>query len=253
MLQRTEAIVLKTTPFSEADLIVTFLSSDCGLLKTFAKSPRKVKSRFGSSLEPLTHAKISFWGREDAGLPRLTQSDIVRPFQSVRDDLESFFSMAEILELTLNLLPEREPNRDIFRLLWGILDAIDTDYSRLRLDKRRSKGFLDCLVLFSKVKLLDMAGYGPALEGCARCGRSGVNFYIAHGSVICGACTSAMDGQIKVSPGAIELYATLRKWETSKIARIRPSGTMLAELSGLIDAHLRYTLSKPLRTRGLQV
>jgi len=63
MLKRTEGIVLKTNPFGEADLIVTCLSKDYGILKTFAKSPRKIKSRFGSSLEPLTHSKISFWGK----------------------------------------------------------------------------------------------------------------------------------------------------------------------------------------------
>ncbi len=58
MLKRTNAIVLKTFPFGEADLIVTHLTYDFGLINTFAKSPRKIKSRFGSSLEPLTCSKI---------------------------------------------------------------------------------------------------------------------------------------------------------------------------------------------------
>ena len=48
MLRRTEGIVLRTFPFGEADLIVTFLTADFGLIKVFAKSPRKIKSRFGS-------------------------------------------------------------------------------------------------------------------------------------------------------------------------------------------------------------
>jgi len=252
MLQRTEAIVLKSALYSEADLIVTFLSSDFGLLKAFAKSPRKVKSKFGSSLEPLTYARISFWGREDVGLPRLTQSDIVRPFQSIREDLQSFFSVAEILELTLNLLPDREPNRDVFHFLRGILDTVDADCLSLRRNKARSKSFLDCLVLFSKVRLLNMAGYGPALEGCARCGRSGFNFYMAHGAVICGTCACGIAGPMKVSPGAVELYATLRKWELSKISRIKPSRVLLAELSSLIDTHLQYTIARPLRTKALR-
>jgi len=61
MLQKTEGLVLKTSLFGEADLIVTYLTKDCGILKTFAKSPRKIKSKFGSSLEPLTYSKIAFW------------------------------------------------------------------------------------------------------------------------------------------------------------------------------------------------
>ncbi len=90
MLKRTEGIVLRTIPFGEADLIVTYLTPDFGIIKLFAKSPRKIKSRFGSSLEPLTHSKIAFWGKEDTALPRLTQSDILHPFHSIRDSLDCF-------------------------------------------------------------------------------------------------------------------------------------------------------------------
>ena len=79
MLHRTEGIVLKGAPYGEADLIVAFLTLDFGLMSAFAKSPRKTKSRFGSSLEPLTHSKIAFWGKEDSKLPRLTQADIIEP------------------------------------------------------------------------------------------------------------------------------------------------------------------------------
>ena len=50
MLHRTEGIVLKNFPYGEADLFVTYLTPDMGIIKTFAKSPRKTKSRFGSSL-----------------------------------------------------------------------------------------------------------------------------------------------------------------------------------------------------------
>ncbi len=45
MLQRTEGIVLKTDLFAEADLIVTYITKDCGIVKTFAKSPRKIKEQ----------------------------------------------------------------------------------------------------------------------------------------------------------------------------------------------------------------
>ena len=66
MLKRTEGIVLRTFPFGEADLIVTHLTPDLGIIKSFAKSSRKTRSRFGSSLEPLTRSRISLFGKEDA-------------------------------------------------------------------------------------------------------------------------------------------------------------------------------------------
>ncbi|MCC6346001.1 MAG: DNA repair protein RecO, partial [Nitrospirales bacterium] len=117
MLKRAKGIVLRSTVFGEADLIVTYLTPEYGLLKAFAKSPRKVKSRFGSSLEPLTYSLISFLGKEESTLPRLTQADIIRPFQTLREDFRKFLALSELLELNLSFLAERDPHPDIFMLL----------------------------------------------------------------------------------------------------------------------------------------
>lgn len=241
MLRRTEALVLKTLPFSEADLIATLLTSDFGLLKTFVKSPRKTKSRFGSSLEPLTYSRISFWGREDSNLPRLTQADIIRPFQAIRGNFDCFMRVAEIIELTLNLLPERDMNKGIFDLLLDILNEIEKDC--LNSSMTQFKGIL------YKVKFFEMAGYGPGLSGCARCNKPGYNFYGSHSSILCGDCSINIDSYIRLSPGVIRLYETLKKWEISKISRIKPSAQLLSELTDFLDNHARHTTAKPLRTR----
>ena len=244
MLRRSEAIVLRTTPFSEADLIVTTLTLDYGLIKAFAKSPRKTRSRFGSSLEPLTYSKLAFWGREDANLPRLTQSDIIKPFQAIRDRMDCFFRVTEMVELTLNLLPEREAHRDIFHLFLSLLDMIEGD------SPEDDSSVLT--VLLYKIRFLDMVGYGPRLEGCARCGKSGYNFYISHGSIICGLCAKGMDAPMRLSPGVIKSYDTLRRWDIAKIGRIKLSRMILSELSGMLDTHIRYTVSKPMKTKAFQ-
>ena len=241
MLHRTEAVIFKTTPFSEADLIVTAFTLDYGLVNAFAKSSRKIKSRFGSSLEPLTYAKISFWGREESTLPRLTQSDIIKPFQSLRERSGYYFRVMEIIELTLSLLAERETNRECFHLLITTLNRIENG--------RSENGEVFNTILY-KLRLLDMVGYGPRLEGCARCGTSGYNFYISHGSIICGTCAQGMDSPMRLSLGLIRLYASLRKWDISKIDRIKMTGTLLAELSEVLNSHIQHTIAKPLKTKA---
>jgi DNA repair protein RecO (recombination protein O) len=241
MLHRTEAVILKTTPFSDADLIVTAFTLDYGLVTTFAKSSRKIKSRFGSSLEPLTYAKVSFWGREESTLPRLTQSDIIKPFQSLRERSGYFFRVMEIIELTLGLLAERETNRECFHLLITTLNRIENSGSE--------NGAVFNTILY-KIRLLDMVGYGPRLEGCARCGTSGYNFYLSHGSIICGTCAGGMDAPMRLSLGLIRLYESLRKWDISKIDRIKMTGTLLAELSEVLNSHIQYTIAKPLKTKA---
>ncbi len=103
MLTRTEGIVLKTQKYGEADLIVTYLTSDRGIIKTFAKSPRKTKSRFGSSLEPLTHSKLSLWGKEQSAMPKITQSDIINSFCQIRENYQDFLNVSKLTEILISL------------------------------------------------------------------------------------------------------------------------------------------------------
>ena len=237
MLQRTEGIVLKTNPFGEADLIVTYITKDCGIVKTFAKSPRKIKSKFGSSLEPLTFSKISFWGKEDCTLPRLVQSDIIYPFHFLRSSLRCFLKISEIFELTLNFVPERDAGNRAYTLLMRTLRAMEADCQA------------GLLLLFYKVKLLDIAGYLPGLNGCGRCGRKGNVFYLSHGTVLCGKCSRLHDPASSLSPAVISLFANLIVWELEKLDRIKPAERIVLELSVLIDEHIKYITERTLRTK----
>jgi DNA repair protein RecO (recombination protein O) len=241
VLRSSEGIVLKTFPYGEADLIVTYLSRDYGLIKAFAKSPRKIKSRFGSSLEPLTYSRISLRGKEDAALPRLTQSDIIKPHQVLRESYSCFMKLLGMLELTLHFMPEAEPNPGVFRLLLQVLDMMEGECT-------------DLSALLYKIRMLGLAGYSPRLKGCARCGKAGRKFYVSHGSIICEDCIGDLSeeerrGARPLSHGSIKLYETLLTWDISKLSRVKASPGMIKELAGMLDSHVEYTLSRQLRVR----
>jgi DNA repair protein RecO (recombination protein O) len=238
MLKRTEGIVLRTIPFGEADLIVTFLTLDFGLLKLFAKSPRKTRSRFGSSLEPLTHSRISFWGKEDAALPKLTQCDILHPFHSIREKLSSFLKVSEIIELTLHFIPERDVNKKVFSLLLNTLTDIENNHNAT------------LMINHYKVKFLKLAGFAPRLDSCGKCGKNGYFFYISQGSVLCEACAKGIDSPVKISPAVLKLYTDLLSWESAKIHRIKPANPLITELSDIVNTHIKYILSKPLKSEA---
>jgi DNA repair protein RecO (recombination protein O) len=246
MLRRTEGIVLRTFPFGEADLIVTYLTSDSGLVRAFAKSCRKIKSRFGSSLEPLTLSKIALLGKENAALPKLTQSDIIRPFQSLREKLHCYFKLSEIVELTVSFVPENDANRKIYFLLLFTLTEL-----------ANSTGQEDLLVNNYKVKFLRLAGFAPRLDRCGRCGDEGLTFHVSQGSILCDACsrtsgmnTPATETPLKLSPAVGRFYMDLLDWDNQKITRIKPAPSLLSELSGLIDYHIRFILDRPLKSKS---
>lgn len=256
MLKRTEGIVLKNSVFGEADLIVTYLTSDYGLLKAFAKSPRKVRSRFGSSLEPFTYSRISFIGKEDTNLPRLTQSDIIKNFHTLRDNLRCFIGVSEILDLTLKFLPEREVNFKAFKLLLDTLEKLESDCGN-RL-----------YYLYYKIRFLELSGYLPRLDACGRCGAptgNGVietsnsprypdtpiqhNFYIAYGSIICGRCIDSKEDSIRISDSALKFYRSLQRWTLSNIHRVRAPEHFLLEITNVINSHIGYITGSPMAFR----
>jgi DNA repair protein RecO (recombination protein O) len=240
MRHRTEGIVLKSFSLGEADLIVTYLTPDMGLKKAFAKSPRKVLSRFGSSLEPFTHARITLMGREDAELPRLTQSDIIRTHQGLREDLKVFSMATGMAELALALMQENTPGQDVFDLLLLMLGRFEVMPVRLT-------------ALVYSVRLMALKGYAPRLSSCGRCGSVSQKFFVAQGSVLCERCALALGkaeaGIISLSAGSIKLYEALSTWDIDKTSRIKPSEGLMAELGGVLDAHLEFIFSKPLKSR----
>lgn len=118
----SEAVVLRTWPVHEADLIVSFFTRDYGKLRGVAKSALKSRKRFGGALEPMTQARAWFAQKPKQELARLDQLEILRsplsaPVDAVRLGVLSFY--AEVLD---EALPDNDPQETIFRLLTSVLD-----------------------------------------------------------------------------------------------------------------------------------
>src|SRR5215469_3339327 len=118
----SEAVVLRTWPVHEADLIVSFFTRDHGKIRGVAKAALKSRKRFGGALEPMTLARVWFVDRPRQELTRLDQLEIIRsplsaPIDQPRLTVLSFF--AEVLE---EALPEHDPQETVFRLLVSVLE-----------------------------------------------------------------------------------------------------------------------------------
>jgi DNA repair protein RecO (recombination protein O) len=118
----SEAVVLRTWPVHEADLIVSFFTRDYGKVRGVAKSALKSRRRFGGALEPMTQARAWFAERPRQELARLDQLEVVRsplalPVDATRLTVLSFY--AEVLD---EALPDHDPHETIFRLLVSVLE-----------------------------------------------------------------------------------------------------------------------------------
>ena len=118
----SEAVVLRTWPVHEADLIVCFFTRNYGKMRGVAKSALKSRKRFGGALEPMTVARAWFAERPRQELVRLDRLEIVRsplsaPVDHLRMAVLSFF--AEVID---EALPDHDPQETVFRLLLAVQD-----------------------------------------------------------------------------------------------------------------------------------
>ena len=115
--RESEAFVLRTYPYREADLIVNFVARDQGKLRGTARGARRPKSRFGSGLERLAHTRIFYFQRQNRELVSLDRCELIGPPLFLRADYATSLALDYVVEVCDQLLPEHEPNDAFFRLL----------------------------------------------------------------------------------------------------------------------------------------
>lgn len=118
----SEAVVLRTWPVHEADLIVSLFTREYGKLRGVAKSALKSRKRFGGALEPMTLARAWFVERPRQELARLDQLEIIRSPLSASVDQPRLAVLSFFTEVLEEALPEHDPQETVFRLLASVLE-----------------------------------------------------------------------------------------------------------------------------------
>ena len=190
-LQESDSIILKTYPLGEADRIVVFFSRDHGKVRGVANGARKMKNRFGASLEPLAHSRIQFFERENRDLVRIQSAEILDSPMALFADYDRAVFAAQVIDLTDKFLPEHQPHDAVFRLVRTMHQALEKDCP------------LDIAACYFEVWMLRLAGVFPDLFMCSSCSKPlevEEERYLARGlqAVICGVCDHS--GAIEVHP-----------------------------------------------------
>ena len=192
---KSEAIVLRSLRFSEADRILHIYTAERGRIGAIAKGVRKTKSRFGARLEPLSHVELML--HEGAGeLQTITGVELLRSHHAVREDNYRLSVGLIGAEAMLRLFGEPEANERAFGALARFLDLLD------ELAPTESRPAVDPLGLSFQLKLLWLAGYLPHLTSCVECGSDAqlVGFSARAGG---GVCAAHAANALRLSPEGI--------------------------------------------------
>ena len=122
--QSSEAIVLRTFPFKEADLIVSYFTRDLGKLRGVAKRARRPKSPFGAGLQRLSYVRMNYQHRDNRELDFLDSCEILSSPFSMTTDYDVSVALDFLTEASEHLLPAGEPNERYFRLILAVRDYL---------------------------------------------------------------------------------------------------------------------------------
>src|ERR1700687_4402386 len=123
-LRESEAVVLRTYPLREADLLVTLFTRAEGKVRGVARSAKRSKRRFGGALEPMTYVRAFYDVRERQELARLDACEVLESPMATEVSYARAVALAHVAELLDELLPDGEANDAIFRLALSVLHAL---------------------------------------------------------------------------------------------------------------------------------
>lgn len=156
--RETEAIILKTFSLGEADRLVSFFGRSSGRMRGVAAGARRLKNRYGSTLETLSHVQLWYVERETRDLVRIQQCELLESFHKAQSDYTLSTGLAVISEVAEQVLPEHETAEAMFRL---VLLAVR------EIERRAAWELPLSYFAFWTVRL---GGYLPQFDRCAKCG-----------------------------------------------------------------------------------
>ncbi len=237
---QVEGLVIRDATVGERDRVVVLFSRDEGKLTFVARGARRPGSSLGPSVQMLTRGRFQCVRRR--GLDLLTQAVSIESYGKLKAELWSMSCGLYLAELVDSSTVEAAPNRTLYDLLVGVLDAIN------------HHGCSDALLRYFELRLLQCVGFCPSVQRCVGCGgrlRPEVNALSATlGGAMCPDCSSSCTDAIPLSVDALKVlrFCLANDLETS--CRAKLSASLAAEVEEHLHRFLVGVLQKELKSRA---
>ncbi|MEO8648066.1 MAG: DNA repair protein RecO [Acidobacteriota bacterium] len=244
----SECIILKAYNLAEADRIVVFISREHGVLRGVAKGVKRLKSKFGSSLEPFSVVTMSYRLKEERELVSIEYAELMHSYfaEAAEPQFLSTFSYAG--DLILQMTAPNDPSENLFRMFKACLESgAETD------------GSLAPLRLYMELWLLRLSGYSPDWTSCESCrrafGSTDPAFLRGDLAINCAACKRT-SGSVIIEPSVRRLFAdALRLSPRDFMSDLRNSEPEVEQLSMLMRRSISQIVGRdivlPNSTEGL--
>ena len=160
-LIETEGLVLRCYNLSDADKIVVALTEKEGLIRGTAKGAKRLKSKFGGSLEPFSIVRLVYLKKEEIELVSIRDIELLKSYFLSAANPDFLQKFSYIADLLYKFVPLYEPNKRIYNM------------SKICLKTGANKfNDLNSIVLYFEYWILKLSGFLPSWEKCVKCGEN---------------------------------------------------------------------------------
>lgn len=239
--EKTEALVIRQSDFSESSRVVTFFTRDCGKISALAKGARRLKGPFEAALDLLSVCRVVFIRKSSSSLDILTEAQLISRFKPRSRELVNLYGGYYVAELLLSLTEEYDPHAVLY-------DEAVTTLRRLS----GSGGPQAALFRFELIVLREI-GQLPALDVCASCGkpidtREMYVFWVSQGGLLCSQCRSDEFQSGRIQAGTIAVVKKLVAESDELLDRLVISQQQQREMRRFLTSAISHVLGHRPRT-----
>lgn len=240
--QSSTAIMLRTRPYGDIDVIATFLTRDFGKLTGIAKGAKHSKRRFANCLGPFSRVRVFFKVKFGSTLAFLERCELLHAGYEMA--LPGRFAYGSYLTELVDLLThEADPIAEVYDLFDQGLTLIETGPA--------TSALLRCF----EVHLLHTLGYAPPLRQCALCGLAfdgEFAFYDAlQEQTLCDRCGQPGPHFVKFNAATLAALADLQETRLEDSRDLRLPSSIAREAAMFTGHLLAAHLPRPLRSLEL--
>ncbi len=117
MIQKAEAVVLKTLNHGDTSKIITLYSREAGRLKVIAKGVRSPKSKAMGLFQPTRHIQVIYYAKATSELKLFKSGDLIDGFFGLEEDFDRLTLAQVMVELLDRSVEDQESHPRLFQLL----------------------------------------------------------------------------------------------------------------------------------------
>lgn len=235
MYLKTEGLVLRVTPYQEADAMLSVLTREQGLLSLRARGVRRAKSPLKGACQLLAYSEFTIF--ENRGFHTVNEAAPLEMFLPLRQDLEKLTLAQYFAQVAEVLSQEDAPQSGILPLTLNAIYAL----TKLDLPQRQVKAVFE-------LRAMCISGFQPDVSGCAVCGaQAPERFDVSEGCLVCTGCGGS-GIRMPLGRGALAAMRYITLCEPKKIFSFRLEPQALDELADIAEAYLITKLERGFST-----